>query len=455
MARVTVICPTFKRHRYLPILIEQFKNQNYDKSLMDLIILDDSPDPYPFLKEDKSIQYIHDKQKSMLWEKRNKLNELSTGDIIVCMDDDDIYFPDRVSHAVSTLENSRSLLAGCSSLYIHDLLHNRLHFFKARVRNHLLNGTFAYKRVLLKTNKYTSTPKNYSEESTFTRKFTTPYVLLDCDKTIICVGHGQNTVPKDRFCTNNTEVKTLPPSLTYPKDILSTITDANPMIYWINMDTNKQRYKSMMTQLNGYKYHTRIAGLREPTIKYDTKKNTKQEANCLSSHLLALDTFVKSSSDHSFCVVCEDDIDFKDISLFGERIFYYVNTAPKNWEILQLFSIDPSTRYEKVGAYHMLSWKKWTKTNYSTLIYVIRKQTAESLLKRIQAETSFIKTQCVADLVLYQWYNTYTLQLPFFSEINSFESDIHPTHMPFHQKHGKLLDNKLKSLHMKYPFRSV
>ena len=103
MARVTVICPTFKRHRYLPILVEQFKNQDYNKSLMDLIILDDSPDPFPFLKEekDKNIQYIHDKQKSMLWEKRNKLNDLSTGDIIE-MTTTSIF--QTVSHAVNKLE---------------------------------------------------------------------------------------------------------------------------------------------------------------------------------------------------------------------------------------------------------------------------------------------------------------------------------------------------------------
>ena len=53
MARVTVICPTFKRHRYIPVIIEQFKNQDYDSSLMDMIILDDSPDPFVFPTEEK------------------------------------------------------------------------------------------------------------------------------------------------------------------------------------------------------------------------------------------------------------------------------------------------------------------------------------------------------------------------------------------------------------------
>ena len=47
MVDVSVICPTYHRHMFIPILIEQFNNQNY-QGKMELIIFDDSEEPYPF-----------------------------------------------------------------------------------------------------------------------------------------------------------------------------------------------------------------------------------------------------------------------------------------------------------------------------------------------------------------------------------------------------------------------
>lgn len=456
MSRVTVVCPTFQRHRYIDLLVDQFKNQDYDASLMTMIILDDSPDAYPFVIDDKRVEYIHDTNKTMLWQKRNKLNELSKGEIIVCMDDDDIYFNNRVSHAVERLtSNPKIKLAGCSSLYIHDLCTNKLHFFKAKMKGNLLNGTFAYRKELLKTNKYSSTPKNYNEESTFTKKFSTPYVLLDCDKTIVCVSHGQNTVAKEGFCHSDSECKTT--KLNYPKDILLKFFHANPMIYWINMDKDRNRYESMINQLKTYKYHKHVSGFTEPSLLYDTKTNSKEEACCLSSHLEALRVFTCDECNREYAVICEDDINFKDIRLFGERIHYYLKSAPTDWEILQLFSIEPiTTSYEKCDSNSITTWKKWGKTNFSTMIYVIKRNAAKRILQRVRSNHyQFLKSQCVADIVIYKWCTTYTIQLPFFQEAQGFGSSIHVSHVPYHVKHNTLLQNKLISLDLKYPFRHI
>ena len=72
---VSVICPSYKRHRFIPFLIEQFNNQTYPKDKLELIIFDDTPIAYPFDIEDDRVRYIHDNSKHyMLWEKRNKLS---------------------------------------------------------------------------------------------------------------------------------------------------------------------------------------------------------------------------------------------------------------------------------------------------------------------------------------------------------------------------------------------
>ena len=42
---------------------------------------------------------------------------MCTCDIIVCLDDDDYYPPERISEAVDKLSNSTSLIAGVSDVY--------------------------------------------------------------------------------------------------------------------------------------------------------------------------------------------------------------------------------------------------------------------------------------------------------------------------------------------------
>ena len=111
---VSVITPTYNRRKFLPILIHLYQQQTYPRDRMELVILDDSPtnneDIIP--KEDKTIRYIYQSDKMTLGDKRNKLNKLAKGEIIICFDDDDFYSPERVRHAVTRLCGSRALIAG-------------------------------------------------------------------------------------------------------------------------------------------------------------------------------------------------------------------------------------------------------------------------------------------------------------------------------------------------------
>ena len=57
---------------------------------------------------------------------KNLLNESSTGDIMVCMNDNEYYFPTRVEHAVVQLSSDNHInLAVCNNYYAHDFLLNR------------------------------------------------------------------------------------------------------------------------------------------------------------------------------------------------------------------------------------------------------------------------------------------------------------------------------------------
>jgi hypothetical protein len=147
------------------------------------------------LKDVPPIKYVPFKPGQYLSDLRNAGNQMCTGDIIVCMDDDDYYPPTRVSHAVYTLVNSPALLAGCSKVYIYFYETCRLFQFKSFGKNHSTNNCMAYKRSYLQTHAYTA-GLSKAEESSFTNSFSEPMEQLDPQKTMVMSGHGSNTVDK-------------------------------------------------------------------------------------------------------------------------------------------------------------------------------------------------------------------------------------------------------------------
>lgn len=460
--KVSFVCPTFNRHMYLPILIDQFKTISQRVSYeTELIILDDTIDAYPFdeATNDVRVKYMHDTShgQRMLWDKRNILNEMTTGDIIVCLDDDDISFADRVMMSIQALEkNERSLICGSSSIYMYDLLQSKFYLFRPKhsVRK-IINSTFAYKRRMLKTCRYVRTKFNCYEEKTFTKDFAVPCVVLDPMHTVLCISHCMNTVDKRKFLVDSIKDPAVLSTLHVYQPSIQQFYDKNPMILWINMDTNHLRKKSMMSQLEGNGYHKRVSAVTEPSFRYNGTFVTKQEVACLESHIKALQECL-TFTNYSWYVVCEDDIDFKKVSHFYERVYYYIRTAPKNWEILQLFVINHNLYKEKAFVTEdLLKWTKWTGCNYSTMIYIIKRSACQKVLSKID-QYMFKKRRCVADTFLYKNAITYTIKLPFFEEkIHEFKSDIHEEHVSMHEKYIDFLRKTLQTLNLKYPFFTI
>jgi glycosyltransferase involved in cell wall biosynthesis len=91
----------------------------------------------------------------LLSDLRNLGNNKCSGKIIVCMDDDDYYPPERVSHAVNMLvTHPNALCAGASEIYIWFNTLNKMYRFGPYGPNHSTAGTFAFKRELLKQTSY-------------------------------------------------------------------------------------------------------------------------------------------------------------------------------------------------------------------------------------------------------------------------------------------------------------
>jgi glycosyltransferase involved in cell wall biosynthesis len=200
MPFVSVCTPTFNRRPFVPAMIECFNHQDYPKDRMEWIIVDDGTDKIEELVVDiPQVKYFKYDEKMSLGKKRNLMHEKSKGDIIVYMDDDDYYPPQRVSHAVEMLtKNPQALCAGSSRLYIYFKHLDKIWAFGPYGPNHATAGTFAFKRHLLNITKYDD-DASIAEEKAFLKNYTIPFVQLDPLKVILVFSHEHNTFDKRKL----------------------------------------------------------------------------------------------------------------------------------------------------------------------------------------------------------------------------------------------------------------
>lgn len=197
---VSVCTPTFNRRPFISSMIQCFNHQTYPKNRMEWIIIDDGTDKIEDLvKNIPQVKYFKYDVKMSLGKKRNLMHEKSKGDILVYMDDDDYYPPERVSHAVETLlNNPQALCAGSSEIYIWFKHIQKMWKFGPYGPNHATAGTFAFKRELLKQTHYNDEAA-LAEEKAFLKNYTIPFVQLNPMKSILCFSHEHNTFDKRKL----------------------------------------------------------------------------------------------------------------------------------------------------------------------------------------------------------------------------------------------------------------
>lgn len=200
---VSICTPTYNRRSFIRALISCYEAQTYPRDRMEWIVVDDGDDPVGDLFECvQGVKYFRSENKMKLGYKRNFMHSKASGDILVYMDDDDYYPPDRVLHAVNTLQSRPNVLvAGSSILHIYFNNRGKIYRFGPYGPNHATAATFAFKKELLLHTSY-SDEANVSEERFFLRGYNIPMVQLDPKKTILVFAHAQNTYNKNQLLSN-------------------------------------------------------------------------------------------------------------------------------------------------------------------------------------------------------------------------------------------------------------
>jgi glycosyltransferase involved in cell wall biosynthesis len=202
---VSVCTPTFNRRPFIAAMMECFNHQTYPRDRMEWIIVDDGTDPVgDLVSHHPCVKYYRLADKISLGKKRNLMHEKARGEIIVYMDDDDYYPPERVSHAVETLLHHRKRrtgikLVGSSEMciYFKGVGEGQMVQFGPYGPNHATAATFAFWKDLLSDMGLAYEESAcLAEERAFLRGYTVPMAQLDPMKVILVFSHEHNTFDK-------------------------------------------------------------------------------------------------------------------------------------------------------------------------------------------------------------------------------------------------------------------
>ena len=199
---ISICTLTYNRHHFLPLLQNCIEKQDYPHSKIEWLILDDSENNFknPHLTTNTkiSIKYQRVKQKLCLGRKRNLSHQLCSGDYLIYMDDDDFYYPTRVSHAISSLQHSGKQIAGSTLLQIYFCHDQQLWLSGPFGQNHATANTFAMTKEFARSHHYNN-EDTCNEEKYFLNNYTIPMQQLDPLQTMICISHSKNTFDKKRM----------------------------------------------------------------------------------------------------------------------------------------------------------------------------------------------------------------------------------------------------------------
>jgi hypothetical protein len=284
---VSICTPTFNRRPFVPAMIRCFETQTYPKDRMEWIIIDDGTDKIEELVTHiPQVKYFKYADKMTLGKKRNLLNEKASGDILVYMDDDDYYPPDRVSHAVETLLKSpKALCAGSSAMFIYFKHINKMLQFGPYGPNHATAATFAFKRALLATTRFDEA-SSVAEERKFLKDYTIPFVQLDPKKSILVFSHNHNSFDKKELLKNGPnptihETTVTPDELVKDAGILKFfMEDIDPLLdgYEPGRPENKPDVTKQMAEMREQR-EKKLAEQMKKQAEYQDTMNRMQLAN--------------------------------------------------------------------------------------------------------------------------------------------------------------------------------
>ena len=207
--KVSIVTLLAERASFIPLIKYCVDYQTYPKSHLEWIILDDGV-------TDKSKEfdlgiatYVKLFKKFNIGRKRQIACDIACGEFIIFFDDDDIHLSHRIATSVNKLQKiGARYVAGNSKMMISDLKTENIYEVGPYHKNHCTAGTMCFRKEIFSGTSFRESDKS-GEEAFFLKNWKIPVIQLNMEDTIICLGHNENTISKNRFFDDNKKINSL------------------------------------------------------------------------------------------------------------------------------------------------------------------------------------------------------------------------------------------------------
>ena len=215
---VSIVTPTYNRRKFIAQCVAGIRAQTYPLDRIEWLVYDDGTDKVgdllrpdsPLVRGLRAVRYFSSDTKLNIGVKRNFLHDQAAGEVILNMDDDDYYSPDRVQHAVTTLISacrpspSKPLgtcedgVCGASRNFMYFTDDASLWEVGPYGPRHGTFGTMAYTKAFALKHRCDESV-TFAEEVVFLDSYKAPLVQLDPLKVMVVICHSENKFSKDKL----------------------------------------------------------------------------------------------------------------------------------------------------------------------------------------------------------------------------------------------------------------
>ena len=210
LPNVSINLPIYNRSKWLSLITFNLKLMDYPKEKLELVILDDSDtdplfgevpiDMFKKVLHPMKINYIKDKTRREIGDKRNILCKKSTHNIIACMDSDDIYLPTYIRYYVNELKRNRLGAVGSNEMiFTFPYLNFKLTGIKCESNRQIHEATLVYTKKHFRAMGGFDKSSQGEGAKMFDFMNSNRVKQLPIVKCMVCVVHNDNTCDKKMF----------------------------------------------------------------------------------------------------------------------------------------------------------------------------------------------------------------------------------------------------------------
>jgi glycosyltransferase involved in cell wall biosynthesis len=216
LPKISILIPTYNRRNFIPFVLRNLLIQEYPHKLLQVVIHDDGEIPLIENYEDFSnaikpikLKYLRNKTKLSIGEKRHKLIQNANNNLVVFMDDDDLYEPTYISHSFETLKNNNAGCVGCNKMIFIYPPYTKDDFYALDCGD---NKKLIHEATLMFTkNWYNKTQgflnSNKAEGLGLTQSCKLKTIALTNPLyNMTAVVHGKNTIDKEKFKSDGSKL---------------------------------------------------------------------------------------------------------------------------------------------------------------------------------------------------------------------------------------------------------